>query len=318
MNDYKFNVLVTGAGGDIAQSISKILVREKLNGKLIGTDIDLDNAGKFFFEKVLKVSPASANTYIDELRDIIERNDIDIFIPTTEAEIKVFFEKNILEKLSNAYIVLPNKDALQIGLDKLATINFLKENGLPYPKTCLVKDIEEPFFPAVMKSRFGSGSKTIIKIEDNFDFNYYAKKFPDYIYQEFITGEDEEYTCGLFRNRKGELARIIFRRKLKDGFTNFGECIKNETIAVLLENFAKKLSLVGSVNVQLRLRGGVPIIFEMNSRFSSTIYLRHLLEFKDLIWSIFDKINIPFNLYYRPPESYAKVYKVYDEFVEFF
>ena len=44
-----YNVLVTGCGGDIGQSIGKILNKQPLNN-LIGCDISNKNAGPFIFD----------------------------------------------------------------------------------------------------------------------------------------------------------------------------------------------------------------------------------------------------------------------------
>ena len=45
----RLNVLVTGCGGDIGQSIGKILVTNSLFHKVIGADLSNDHAGKFIF-----------------------------------------------------------------------------------------------------------------------------------------------------------------------------------------------------------------------------------------------------------------------------
>ena len=54
---------------------------------------------------------------------------------------------------------------------------------------------------------------------------------------------------------------------------------------------ANEWNLKGSINIQLRLIDNKPIIFEINPRFSSTVYMRHKLGFKDLIWSLADFYN---------------------------
>jgi carbamoyl-phosphate synthase large subunit len=40
------------------------------------------------------------------------------------------------------------------------------------------------------------------------------------------------------------------------------------------------------LNVQLRLRGGIPYVFEINPRFSSTLMMRHKIGFQDFIWTL--------------------------------
>ena len=53
------------------------------------------------------------------------------------------------------------------------------------------------------------------------------------------------------------------------------------------------LDLRGSINIQLRFTSEGPRIFEINPRFSSTIYFRHAVGFQDLIWSVNDALGLP-------------------------
>jgi carbamoyl-phosphate synthase large subunit len=55
---------------------------------------------------------------------------------------------------------------------------------------------------------------------------------------------------------------------------------------------AKKLELNGSINIQLRLHEGLPYIFEINPRFSSTVFIRSELGFNDVAWSLGDKTTL--------------------------
>jgi carbamoyl-phosphate synthase large subunit len=49
---------------------------------------------------------------------------------------------------------------------------------------------------------------------------------------------------------------------------------------------AESLFLQGSINIQLRMTDIGPRIFEINPRFSSTVLIRHLLGFQDVVWSL--------------------------------
>ena len=51
----KINILVTGCGGDIGQSVGKILRGTSFINKLIGTDIHDKHPGKFIFDKCLSI-----------------------------------------------------------------------------------------------------------------------------------------------------------------------------------------------------------------------------------------------------------------------
>ena len=78
---------------------------------------------------------------------------------------------------------------------------------------------------------------------------------------------------------------------------------------------AEKLDLNGSINVQLRLRDNVPLVFEINPRFSSTVLFRHLFGYKDVLWAIEDKLHIPLSSYH-PPANGGKFYKGFQEYIQ--
>jgi carbamoyl-phosphate synthase large subunit len=62
------------------------------------------------------------------------------------------------------------------------------------------------------------------------------------------------------------------------------------------------------VNVQLRLTENGSRIFEMNPRFSSTVFMRHLLGFRDLVWMVEDAAEAPVEFVQPAPgESVVRV-----------
>ena len=146
-------------------------------------------------------------------------------------------------------------------------------------------------------------------------FLFYTKNgVKDYIVQEFINDKNGEFTCGLYRSRKGEIRKLIFKRELTGGYSGYGEVIENNEINLLLETLAVKLNLIGSINVQLRINDNLPKIFEINPRFSSTVLFRHLFGFKDLEWSIIDQLGDDLGVYIEPKPG-GKFYKGFNEYI---
>ena len=77
------------------------------------------------------------------------------------------------------------------------------------------------------------------------------------------------------------------KRRLSSGVTSFAQVVNDPLIETLCVNIAESLDLLGSINVQLRLvDNNVPMVFEINPRFSSTVGMRHAIGFSDLIWSV--------------------------------
>jgi carbamoyl-phosphate synthase large subunit len=311
------NILVTGCGGDIGQSIGKILVKSAFTKNLYGIDISDKNAAQFIYPNFSVGLRYTHPQYFSQLKLFIDEHKIDIVIPIAEPELRYFSELNILEIIGNAKMITASSLALEIGFDKYKTAHFLKENNLPFPKTVLANSTNKiATFPIVLKSKTGSGSKDIHIINTMDEFLFYTRNGAEaYIVQEFIDDENGEFTCGLFRSKKGETRSIIFKRELHGGYTGYGEVVENKEITSLLVQLAVKLNLEGSVNVQLRLQDNIPKVFEINPRFSSTVLYRHLFGFEDLKWSIEDKLGLELSDNSQNVIG-RKFYKGYEEFVK--
>jgi carbamoyl-phosphate synthase large subunit len=313
----KLNILVTGCGGDIGQSLGKILLKSSYTKNLFGLDISDKNPAQFIYPLFSIGLPFKNSDYLQKLETFIKDNAIDIVIPIAEPELRYFSDNNILDCIGSAKMITASRKALQVGFDKYKTAEFLKAEGFPFPKTHLAKDLENiTSFPVILKSKTGSGSKDIYKITSMDEFSFYTRnKIKDYIVQEFITDKNGEFTCGLFRSRKGEIRSQIFKRELLSGYSGYGEVVENNHITALLEELAVKIDLVGSINVQLRITENLPMVFEINPRFSSTVLFRHLFGFEDLIWSIEDRLGLELSDN-RKDVIGKKFYKGYEEYTK--
>lgn len=311
------NIVVTGCGGDIGQSIGKILLNSEYTQNLYGIDISDKNAAQFIFPNFSVGLPFKHPAYVESLETFIKDHHIDCIIPIAEPELRFFSNQQRLHTIGNAKMITASSLALEVGFDKYKTATFLKNEGLPFPETLLAKDLQTiDSFPVILKSRTGSGSKDIHKIHTMDEFVFYTRNNKEaYVIQEYISDEKGEYTCGLFRSKAGEIRSLIFKRELHGGYSGYGEVVENKDISELLEKVAVALDLEGSINVQLRIQDGVPKIFEINPRFSSTVFFRHLFGFDDVIWSIEDCFTLPLSDN-RQNALGKKFYKGYQEYIK--
>ncbi len=311
----KINVLVTGCGGDIGQSVGKILNESHLIDNLFGCDISDKNAAKFIYSNFFIGLPCKDINFVKNLENVVVKHNIDFIIPISEPELR-FFSKENIKKIGNAQLILASPEALRIGFDKLFTANFLKDENLPFPVTHSLEEVDSvEAFPVILKSRTGSGSSTVSIVHDHETFLSFKHKEKDFIVQEFLEGDNGEYTCGVFRSRAGLIRSIILKRELMGGFTGYAEIIANEAITKLLHAVAEKIKLRGSINIQLRLTSKGPVVFEINPRFSSTVRFRDLLGFKDVQWSIEDMMEIPVSDYTETSIG-KKIYKGFNEYIQ--
>lgn len=314
MPNLKYNVLVTGCGGDIGQSIAKILNSIKYIHKVIGTDLHEDHAGKFLVDKHLIVPRVDAQNYFATIGEIIRLNKIDIWISASEPEIRYFTDNEKSIKKYKSKLIIASRLSRIVGFDKFKTFEFLKDNNFPFPKTFLLeRNSKMALKKSIIKSRNGSGSKDIFICNQESDFNYYKKKYKNFICQEFIEST-KEITCCIYKNNS-VIKTILIDRKLTSGYTGYGRVVHDKKIESYLNLLAKRIKLKGSINIQLRVdKDGVPVIFEINPRFSSTVLFRHLCGFKDLQWSLEDKVKIK-STSMNKKIPLVSFYKGYSEYV---
>jgi carbamoyl-phosphate synthase large subunit len=307
------SALITGCGGDIGLGICRILKMSGIAEKIIGCDIHDDHPGQLFFDACEIVERADHKEYFNSIRKIIHKHNIDLIIPMSEAEISQFLKNGYCKFFDSIPLLMANENSIRIGLDKVDTVSFLRENNLDFPWTEIVENNAPPEIPCILKMRSGQGSKNLIIVSDPRLIPYYIETRPNDLWQELLLPDNEEYTCGLYRTKTGDIRNIIIKRKMQGGFTKSGLVVQNSDISDYIKKIAISLDLKGSINVQLRLTKRGPIAFEINPRFSSTVVFRHLLGFQDLIWSLLELKNI--NL--TPYKPNNKKFKIYRGIVEY-
>jgi carbamoyl-phosphate synthase large subunit len=277
-------ILITGIGGDIAQSIATILAESRPEFRLIGVDMNVRHAGYLFVDELLQIPASSSSEYISRIRALIEKYSVDIIIPTSEKELSVF--QPLIDEMGESKCITAGAKVIGIGIDKLKTIDFIASLNIPVPWTVKVKDTIPKDFPCIFKSQKGSGSKNVFMIEDKEEALFFANKFPDSIFQELLKPDNQEITCAVYRAKNGEVAVLQLLRELTGGLTSWMQVVDNDKILEMCEAVAIGINLYGAINIQLRLTDSGPRIFEINPRFSSTVLMRHRIGFCDLLWAI--------------------------------
>ena len=281
--------LISGAGGDIGQSIANILTSYYKDAQVVGSDIHDEFIAKKIYEQIIVLPAASSPAYLKALIECLSRESIDIFIPTSEAELRWLVAHEFVIDYLPSHCLMASVKAMTIGFDKFLTSQHLVKHRLPSPWASIVSDSDlgAPEIPCILKSRTGSGNSSVYYIDDYEKSLYFQKIYPDYIWQQFLPLSGGEFTCGVYRCLNGTTRVIVMRRRLSSGVTSFAEVINDPMIETLCTRIAETLNLFGSINIQLRVVADVgPMVFEINPRFSSTVGMRHSIGFSDLIWSI--------------------------------
>ena len=278
-------ILIMGIGGEIAQSIATILNDSRPEVTLIGTDVRTDrHGGRLVVGSFFQIPRAGSNKYLESIKTLIKKHSVDVVIPTSEIELEAL--QPLIDELGKDKFITAGERVVEIGNDKLKTIDFIKSLDIPVPWTMSANGNMPISFPCILKPQRGAGSNNIIKLENVSETKFYTDKFPDSIFQEFLEPDNREITCAVYRSKSGKVAILQLLRELTDGTTSWATVIKDNKVLKMCEDIAIGLNLHGAINIQLRLTSLGPRVFEINPRFSSTVLMRHRLGFCDLLWAL--------------------------------
>jgi len=234
---------------------------------LVGTDASFSNTGKFFVDKQLVLPPASKKEFIPELIDILNKEEIDIYIPTHSKEIKIVSKnEDIIKNNTNSKFIVSPFCTFEALDDKRVANSNLKKEGFPVPK--LIEDYTCNY-PILMKDDIGSGGSSNIRI-DCFDVHQaYKKSRSSCSFYELLRGE--EYTVDCMFDSSGSLIAFNQRERLKTigGAVSISKNSNKIDIEPWLHKFEEKWIFKGCVNFQFIYADGKPYFIDINLRYPS-------------------------------------------------
>lgn len=303
-------ILVSGIAGDIGFGVGRILKEWGIFDQLFGIDISDDHPAKIIFDQVNVAPVADDPNYLEWLCNFISKNTIDLFIPTSEAEILVI--SNNLDQIQKHTKILIN-DRLIVSkcLDKWETLNFLASNRVAVPTNGIVGQDTPSSYPVIVKPRRAQGGKGLKKIDSKSAFKNCAT---DLIWQDHLGPADQEYTCAVYISKNLNIRTLLIKRLLIGGSTGKGVVVKNKKIKDYVEKIVKAFNKPGCYNIQLNLTIDGPRIFEINPRLSSTVVFRDKLGFNDLRWWVSELLNIECSTY-KDVEEGTKIYRGNIEYI---
>lgn len=285
-----YNVLITGAGSVMGQSIYKALSKShhaiEIN-LFVTNSVELGAAFQFSGESLCCfksqkniVCPLARNPeYLSFIDQLICKYKIDIVYPGTQHELLALSSFSKWRDI----IACPNIETVENCLDKASTTEVLESIGISGPDTVRVVNgvLERSVdFPAILKPNSSSASRNIFKCDNSSELDkalieYSSLGIKSAVVQSYLSGP--EMTCGLYLDRYSSIASsIIFERELsEDGASLYGQVVENSNISQYLDRvikaFVEKSKFkFGHLNIQLRLTNNGPFLFEINGRLSST------------------------------------------------
>lgn len=274
------NVLVTGAGAGVGQSIMKSIKLSSVKTKITAVDSDYRTAGLYRADSAYTVPRCGASDYIPKIIEICQQEKIDLIFVGTDVELMILAEhKEAIESQTSATVIVSDLKTVNIANDKWQTVEFLKSAQLPYPRTWQAQDLSRATLPAVVKPRIGARSVDVVAVETMDELKRVVNNITDPIIQEHLADDDHEYTCGGFFYESECYGVICAQRWLRNGDTYKAYFCHDAELEAFIKKVGGKLNISGPCNFQLRKTRGVIKIFEINCRFSGTTGAASFLGF---------------------------------------
>lgn len=285
------NVLVTGAGALLGQGILRLLQVSDFQKKIFTADPDPRSTGHWLGDYALVVPKVSDDNYINRIIEIVREHKIDAILVGTDVELPIYskVKEDFLIKY-NCKVIVSSEEVITIANDKFLTADFLKNNNFPYPFSVMADDMDQLLeveaklgFPLFAKPFDGARSLGIRKIENHEELMEIYDPHSNLVVQQFLSEEEGEYTSGCTVVDGKCKAIVTLKRDLRDGNTYRAyrnmETSKYDKFIIPI---AEKLNPDGPVNFQFRIFNGMPVIFEINGRFSGTTPLRHFFGYNEV------------------------------------
>lgn len=293
----KLTIAVTGVGAIIGQGIVRSLRASGRPIRLVGIDRSERSPGPYMVDVFEKKPAALENSsdYLEYWARIIHRQGIQLVMPGLEVDMVFLNQHRSWFESLGVLLVLNTPQLIQKTSNKWLFGEALTSIGYPVIPSSrpdiwdqALQTLGPP--PLLLKPLMGNGSRGIVKLEDERDFEYWREKAVDeWMLQRIVGSADEEYTAGVFGLGNGNiLGPIIFRRRLSSaGNTQEAEVVlSHPVLESAVETLCTHFCPVGPTNMQFRVEGDLAYLLEINPRFSSSNSLRTAFGFNEAAMSI--------------------------------
>jgi len=274
----KITVLITPAGSGMAVVAIKA-IKQDPDIKIVAADMNPLASGLHLVHKGYLVPPTSDPSFFSKIDLIIKKEKVNVVVPCLDTFLLPFARRSRAFREKDVKVVISPEKTVEICRDKWRTYTLL-ENTIPMPKATIdFNSLEETYgnigFPAILKSRSGSGSKDVYIVRDMNDLTFYLKKVDDPMLQQHVDGQ--EYTIDMLVGKDGKPLAIVPRKRIevKAGISVKGEIELNSALIKIGRKMCEKLRFFGPINFQAIVDSKVkaPRVTEINSRISGGMSL---------------------------------------------
>ncbi len=269
------NVLITAGSRRVplVRAFQRAVAQHR-GGNVIVTDVNPLSPAVHAANRAYRVPLASAPDYLDAVLDIALGERVSLVVPTIDDELVLFGRAAARFREHGIRVAVSPPQTSELCEDKYATCRYLLDRGIPAAASWLPGDVPaDVAFPLFIKPRRGRGSVGAYPVRHQRDLDFFVDYVPDPVVQSYLTGD--EFTIDMLCDFSGQPLSIVPRRRdvIRAGVSDRGRTVIDPALIDVGRICAQTLQFAGAVNIQCRVVDGVPVIFEINPRFSGGIPL---------------------------------------------
>ncbi len=214
--------------------------------------------------------------YVAQLLRICQKDGITHLIVLTDPEVDLLSTHHEAFAAVGTQLCIPPQAAVQLARDKLEIYRRFVDHPRIQPiGTAALGDTEQILFsyPLIAKPRWGRSSEKQVLISDKNALQFWSERLAqqDYLVQPFHTGD--VLVVDLVR-RPGGSSVAIARQELLRTANGAGMTVRmlsGHGCCALATEVADMLDLQGCVNLEFFVVDGVPLLMDINPRFSAGV-----------------------------------------------
>ena len=298
------NVLISSAGrrGALVRLWQHDLRELDPTGRVVTADASPLSAAAQLADAHELVPRADSDDFLPVLLDVCARHDIGLIVLTIDAEAPAYVRHREAIEAAGVTLSMPGSAAVEIGLDKLRTFEWLREGALPTVATTTLDralaDRAAWPLPLVVKPVHGSSGDGVSVAASEHDLALRGGEHQwALVAQEVAAGH--EFTADAWADRSGRCRCVVLRRRLE---VRAGEVSKSVTVrwpeaeAVVARAVDALPQAYGAITVQFFATGRDPDtirIIEVNTRYGGGYPLSWEAGARYPRWTLEELLGLP-------------------------
>lgn len=271
------NLLLLNAGRrvELVHYLRAAFAKLGVAGRIITTDISPLNPAWYLGDAryILPKVEDSEAALVDCILDLCAREQVNVILPLIDLDLLTMARHRETFRARGVQVIVSGIRTIETSNDKREMSRFVQAQGFDTPALFDLDSAKAHGLPLFLKPRRGSGAADSHKLNSTDELEFYARRDPTALIQEYIQGI--EYTTDIFSDWAGRAVVAVPRRRLKvkAGEVSIGKVERVPRLEAICLALADALESIGPMNIQAILRDNRFYVTDINARFGGGVPL---------------------------------------------